>query len=105
MSSELTGSAGLRPTRIAFLVRDGEHSDLVLDGIFADSYDRWGGWFSLIAPCIDSYIDPSYWLWLETFDPDIVYSYVPLSREAVLQIHERLSPAEYICRRTNASLL
>src|SRR5262249_34733767 len=29
------------------------------------------------------------------YDPDIVYSYVPLTRTGVLELHERLSPAEY----------
>jgi hypothetical protein len=96
MALELSGSARPRPLRIAYLVQDGEHSDFALDGIFADCYDRWGGRFSLIAPCVDGRVLPTYWPWLEAFDPDIVYSYVPLCRDDILQVHERLSPAEYI---------
>jgi hypothetical protein len=93
---ELKGWARPRPLRVAFLVQDGEHAHLTLDGIFADCYDRWGGRFSLIAPCFDGRITPSYWPWLEAYDPDIVYSYVPLSRADVLEVHERLSPAQYL---------
>jgi hypothetical protein len=69
------------------LVEDGEHANLALDGVFADCYDRWGGRFSLIAPCLNGRIAPTYWSWLEAYDPDIVYSYVPLSRTDVLEEH------------------
>jgi hypothetical protein len=81
--------------RVAFLIEEGEHASLALDGIFADCYDRWGGRFSLIAPCLNGRIAPRYWQWLEAYDPDIVYSYVPLSRADILEVHERLSPAQY----------
>jgi len=96
VSRELKGWARSRPLRVAFLIEDGEHAGLALDGIFADCYDRWGGRFSLIAPCFNSRIAPSYWAWLEAYDPDVVYSYVPLSSTDVLEIHERLSPAQYV---------
>lgn len=85
-----------RPIRIAFLVEEGVHSDAVLDGIFANCYGRWGGRFSLIVPCLLGRISPSYWAWIETFDPDVIYSYVPLNRNDVLELHERLFPASYI---------
>lgn len=96
MSHELNGWARPRPIRIAFLLEDGEHAALALDGVFADCYSRWGGRFSLLVPCIEGKISASYWAWLETYDPDIVYSYVPLGEADVLAVHERLSPSEYI---------
>lgn len=96
MSRELKGWARPRPLRIAFLVEDGEHANLALDGIFADCHYRWGGRFSLVALCFKGRIAPSYWPWLEAYDPDIVYSYVPLSRADVLEVHERLAPAQYL---------
>jgi hypothetical protein len=37
----------------------------------------------------------NYWPWLEAYDPDIVYSYVPLVKADVLEVHERLSPSQY----------
>ena len=95
MSRELKGWVRPRPLRIAFLVEDDMHADLALDGIFADCYSRWGGRFSLIVPCFNGRIMASYWPWLEAYDPDIVYSYVPLSRTDVLEVHERLSPSQY----------
>jgi hypothetical protein len=96
MVSELSGWAKSRPIRIAFFVEKGKFSDLVLDGIFADCYSRWGGRFSLIVPCRDGQIISEYWDWLETFDPDVIYSYVRLDPRAVLEIHERIVPANYI---------
>jgi hypothetical protein len=96
MARELKGWARPRPIRVAFLIEDGEHANLALDGVFADCYSRWGGRFSLIAPCVDGQIMSRYWPWLEAYDPDIVYSYVPLSRAGVLEVHERLCPARYI---------
>ena len=70
MPHELKGWSRPRPLRVAFLIEDGEHASLTLDGVFADCYDRWGGRFSLIAPCVNSRIAPSYWPWLEAYDPD-----------------------------------
>lgn len=95
MPHELKGSLRPRPIRVAYLILDGEHAHLALDGIFADCYSRWGGRFSLIVPCAEGQVLPSYWPWLEAYDPDIVYSYVPLSRKDILEIYERLSPAHY----------
>jgi hypothetical protein len=96
MARELKGWARPRPLRVAFLIEDGEHAGLALDGVFADCYNRWGGRFSLIVPCLNGRIAQTYWPWLEAYDPDIVYSYVPLSRADVLEVHERLSPAGYV---------
>ena len=96
MPTELRGWCRPRPPRIAFLLENGEGADVALDAIFADSYGRWGGRFSLIVPCVDGRITASYWPWLEVFDPDVVYSYVPLNRSDILELHERLYPSEYI---------
>jgi hypothetical protein len=82
------------------LLKDWTRNDDIDNGIFADCYGRWGGRFSLIVPCLNGKIPPNYWAWLETFDPDIVYSYVPLSRVDVLEVHERLAVAEYSIDRS-----
>ena len=95
MPHELKCWARPRPLRVAFLIEDDEHASLALDGLFADCYNRWGGRFSLIVPCLDGRISENYWPWLEAYDPDIVYSYVPLSRDDILEVYERLSPAQY----------
>lgn len=95
MSRELRGRSRARPLRVAFLVEEGEHCQLALDGIFANCYRRWGGRFSLIAPCSNRRISSAYWPWLRAYDPDIVYSYVPLDRTEVLELLEELAPAHY----------
>lgn len=101
MADELNGWARPRPLRIAFLVEEGEHASIVLDGIFADCYNRWSGRFSLIVPCVERRISPEYWPWLETYGPDIVYSYIALSADDILEIHERLAPLEYKYHRVH----
>lgn len=98
-SMELKGALRPRPIRVVFLLQQGEQSDLILDAIFADCYSRWGGRFSLLVPCVNDSVPPQYWLWLEQYDPDIVYSYVELPPLAVAEIHERLNPAEYVRHR------
>ncbi|MFZ6758613.1 hypothetical protein ACO0K9_15525 [Undibacterium sp. Ji50W] len=96
---KLSGWQKVRPIRIAFLVENSENIELILDAIFADGYSRWGGRFSLIVPCEEGSIVDDYWPWLEAYDPDIVYSYVNLSSVDVLDIHERLTPADYISHK------
>jgi hypothetical protein len=95
MSRDLKGWVRPRPIRVVFLVQDGEHTQIALDGIFADCYYRWGGRFSLIVPCREGRIVEVYWPWLEAYEADIIYSYVPLCSDAVLEIHERVSPGSY----------
>src|SRR5688572_20699230 len=94
--AELNGWMRARPIRVAFLIDRGKQADLGLDGIFADCYARWGGRFSLVVPCLDGDVDSDYWPWLEAFDPDLVYAYVDLQSKAILEVHERLAPADFI---------
>jgi hypothetical protein len=96
MSRELSGWVRPRSLRIAFLVQDGEHSAITLDAVFADCYNRWGGRFSILVPCRQKCIPSNYWPWLEAYDPDIVYSYVALSRIHILEVYDRLNPSAYI---------
>jgi len=58
-STELVGWSATKPIRVAFLVEPSEHSALVLDGIFADCYSRWGGRFSLVVPCLNGSVSIS----------------------------------------------
>ncbi|MEG8058054.1 hypothetical protein QP150_16375 [Sphingomonas sp. 22L2VL55-3] len=98
-SEHRQGRCEPRPIRVAFLIQDGEHAHLTLDGIFADCFGRWGGRFSLIVPCEHNAIPAGYWPWLSAYDPDVIYSYVPLDDVAVLQVHERLGPSVYQAHR------
>lgn len=90
----LRGWTRPRPIRVAFLVQEGEHAAMMLDGVFADCYSRWGGRFTLIVPCVGARIPLAYWPWLESHDPDLIYSYVALPDADILEIHERLGPAQ-----------
>src|SRR5262249_23726738 len=72
---------------------------------FADCYSRWGGRFSLIVPCAENKILAAYWPWLERFGPDIVYSYVALTEQSVLEVHERLAPNAYILHKVRPERL
>jgi hypothetical protein len=82
-----------RPIRVAFLIEEHEHWQPMLDAIFADCFDRWGGRFNLLVPRENGSIRGSYVRWLELYDPDIIYSYVDLSESEVALIHERFYPS------------
>ena len=105
MTRALRGWSRSRPIRVAFLVGDVEHSAAILDAIFADSYDRWGGRFTLVVPYLDGKISPAYWRWLKAYDADLIYSYVSLDRDSVLELHQRLYPASYIEHQTRRDSL
>lgn len=85
-----------RPIRIAFLVEDqGDTANTaaMFDAIFADCFSRWGGRFNLIIPTsAENGPMPDYVPWLRFYDPDIIYSYVELSADLVIKLHEDLSP-------------
>jgi hypothetical protein len=61
-----------------------------LDAIFSESYQRWGGRRTLIVPGDDKGMQPCCLEPTYLFDPDIIYSYVPLSNPAVQAVHEAL---------------
>ena len=86
-----------RPIRVAFLLADGEHVQLKLDGIFSASLAWWGGRYSLICPCENGYPRESYLPWLKAFDPDAIYSFIDLTDENLMKIRETFGPA-YLVR-------
>ncbi len=82
-----------RPIRVAYLVEENEHWQTLLDAIFAESFARWGGRFTLIVPCENGAIRPAYAPWLEAYDADIIYSYFDLNDATVERLHEQFGPA------------
>ena len=64
----------------------------VLATIFRECYGRWGGRRTLIVPAKPEGIDEQYVDWLWYYDPDIIYSFVALSEEAIARIHEKYCP-------------
>ncbi len=82
-----------RPIRVSYLVEDGEHSDVMLDAVFAECHTRWGGRYTLIVPCEHGEPRPAYMPWLEAYDPDIIYVYSDLDEAVIAGLHERFGPA------------
>src|SRR5579862_6301630 len=82
-----------RPIRVAFLVDEHDHWKPMLDAVFAESYSRWGGRLSLIVPCDNGTIRAAYIPWLQTYDPDVIYSYVDLTEATIERYQEQFCPA------------
>jgi len=82
-----------RPIRVAYLVEESEDWQALLDAIFAESFARWGGRFTLIVPCENGEIRAAYLPWLEAYDADIIYSYVDLDDSIIERLHEKFGPA------------
>ncbi|MBY6017881.1 hypothetical protein KUW04_08835 [Halomonas denitrificans] len=88
-----------RPIKVAFIVPlvDDNISQWILDGIFHESYSRWGGTRSLIIPfCNKDFICDGYLDWLELYDPDFVYSFVDLTPQQTDVIHKKSLPISMI---------
>ena len=91
--THLSAVATARPIRVAYLIDLGNCPTELLNSIFAECYGRWAGRRTLLAPATPDGIDQRYDEWLWFFDPDIIYSFVPLTDDAVAAVHERFSPA------------
>lgn len=65
----------------------------MIAAIFSNCYSRWGGRFNPIIPCKDGFPRPVFLPWIETYDPDIIYSYVDLKEDAIRFIRERINPS------------
>ena len=87
-----TITATARPLRVAYLIDRDECGGHVLAAIFRECYGRWGGRRTLIVPAKPEGIDEQYVDWLWHYDPDIIYSFVALSEDAIAPIHEKYCP-------------
>lgn len=99
VASAMTDFARGRPVRMAFLIADGPDANEMLDAAFAYSQGVWGGRFALMVPCSNGTISDAFWAFLELHDPDVVYSFAPLSEALRAQIHERIYPSKLIEHR------
>jgi hypothetical protein len=81
-----------RPPRFVYLVQENEKASDVLDEIFKDSYNRWGGLATLIVPVIDGKIEERYITQIELCDPDVIYTYAELTRETFDQLNQSTKP-------------
>ncbi len=92
-----------RPMKVAFLVPTEESpmSHWILDGIFSDSYSRWGGARSLIIPFHnEEATHVGYKDWLTAFDPDFIYSYVDLPEEKIEEFNHLALPIAFLRHQT-----
>ena len=80
-----------RPFRIAFLINPASGIDWV-DRVIEYSRDKWGGRFNPIFFTDGLNIADDWWKFLRGYDPDIIYSTVPLSNELKKRIRIFLSP-------------
>ncbi len=64
--------ATARPTRIAFVLENGEDTHAWLDKVIAKCFARHGGRQSLIVPSVGGRISERYAAWLKVIDPDVV---------------------------------
>ena len=64
----------------------------MIAAIFSNCYSRWGGRFNPIVPCESGAPRPAFLPWIETYDPDIIYSYVDLSEDVIRSLRERINP-------------
>lgn len=88
-----------RPCRLAFLINPDTCQTELLDALFAANYGLWGGRFNPIIPVRDGEITEPFWSLLKCVDPDIVYTYAPLSGTLVKRIERELVPCRIEAHR------
>lgn len=93
--------ARARPVRTAFFVPMDDRAPSILDAIFEAMLPLWGGRFSLIVPCDADGPRAVYRPWLLAYDPDVIYSYVDLTDDQQLAIHEDIYPSHLVRHREN----
>src|SRR6266852_6309403 len=81
-----------RPCRLAFLVNADTCQAELLDALFEANYGLWGGRFNPIIPVRDGEVSEPFWCLLKYVDPDIVYTYAPLSEGLVKGLERDLVP-------------
>ena len=75
-----------RPYRVAFLVDLEACPPELLDSLFEANYGLWGGRFNPIVPVRKGEIDEAFWSLLRYVDPDLVYTYTPLTQATIVLI-------------------
>src|SRR5207249_11224379 len=83
-----------RPYRLAFLVDPEACPPELLDSLFEANYGLWGGRFNPIVPVHKGEIDDSFWSLLKYVDPDLVYTYTPLTQTTIDRIDREIVPWE-----------
>jgi hypothetical protein len=79
-----------RHYRLAFLVDPDACSPELLDSLFDANYGLWGGRFNPIVPVRNGEIDETFWSLLRYVDPDLIYTYTPLSQATIDRIDREI---------------
>jgi rubrerythrin len=98
--------ASNRPIRIAYLIpyEETDSNHWIIDAVFCECYTRWSGARTLIVPTnSDRFLHEEYQFWLESYDPDFVYSYVRLEPELIERINVLSCPIAFIEHKERAS--
>ncbi len=81
-----------RPLRTAFFV--GENSDTFndLDRVFEYCREKWGGRYNPVILTDGQSLSPLFWKILEDYDPDTIFTFVPISPDLLGDIARKLAP-------------
>ena len=80
-----------RPLRVAFFVDPNQNDDSI-DEIIKYNHDKWGGRFNPIILTDGRSISDQWWRFLLDYDPDVIYSTIPLVKRLLEKIDRHLSP-------------
>jgi hypothetical protein len=103
LSRQIGITTRARPVRVCYFVPASDASSEILTNVFTESYSRWGGRYTLVVPITEGRIDEAYFTWLRWFDPDILYSYCPLSDELYSHIDRLVMPRSLTVHRDTGS--
>jgi hypothetical protein len=81
-----------RPPRFVYLVEENEKVSEILDKIFEDSYNRWGGLATLIVPVINGQIKEECITQIKLCDPDVIYTYAYLTKSTFDRLNQLTNP-------------
>lgn len=81
-----------RPLGVAFLIEDRPESVATIESVLAYSRERWGGRYNPIVLTDGQTLTGAWWSLLETIDPDVVKSFVPLADDLIGALERRVSP-------------
>jgi len=81
-----------RHYRVAFLVDLDACAPELLDSLFETNYGLWGGRFNPIVPVRNGEIDEAFLALLKYVDPDLIYTYTPLSQITIDRIEREIGP-------------
>ncbi|WP_421570599.1 hypothetical protein [Stenotrophomonas sp. PD6] len=102
LAAPVEAALGSRPIKIAYLVPldTPETAQLILDGVFFESYSRWAGARTLMVPIMaGNFQDEGFKSWLVHFDPDFIYTYSNLASDLVEEIDRLCSPVALLAHR------